>query len=77
MNNQALKLAAVALVLLRLPDVIARVGLSRSEIYRRIALGTFPANLKIGEHASAWNAAEVDKWIADRIAERDAKASAA
>ncbi len=66
----------VAVILLRLPQVQARTGLSRSEIYRRIASGTFPAPIKIGERASAWHSTEIDSWIAQRIAERDAKAVA-
>ena len=64
---------AASYALLRLPEVKARTGLSRSEIYRRIALGTFPAHVKIGQHASAWAEHEVSAWIADRIAARDAK----
>lgn len=68
--------AGAAFALERLPQVMARVGLSRSEIYRRIAAGDFPQPVKLGERASAWNAAEVDRWIADRIAARDAKAAA-
>jgi prophage regulatory protein len=70
-------MTAAAYALLRLPEVKARTGLSRSEIYRRVGLGTFPAPLKIGTHASAWNSAEVDAWIAARIAERDTKAAGA
>lgn len=62
-------------ILLRLPQVKLRTGLSRSELYRRIAAGTFPAPIKIGERASAWSSAEVERWIAERIAERDAKAA--
>jgi prophage regulatory protein len=67
-----------ALILERLPSVKARTGLSRSEIYRRIAAHppTFPAPVKLGKRSSAWNAAEVDRWIAGRIAARDAKAAA-
>ena len=65
-----------ALILERLPQVKARTGLGRSELYRRIAAGNFPAPIKIGERASAWNAAEVDGWITERIAARDAKAAA-
>jgi len=61
----------------RLHSVRARVSLSRSEIYRRVALGTFPKPVKLGERASAWSAAEIDQWIADRIAARDAKGRAA
>lgn len=74
-NNTAAP-ATGALILERLPLVKARTGLSRSEIYRRIAAGDFPAPCKLGERASAWNAAEVDRWITDRIAARDAKAAA-
>ena len=59
-------------VLLRLPQVSARTGLSRSELYRRITLGTFPMPIKIGARASAWNSLEIDHWIAERIAARDA-----
>jgi prophage regulatory protein len=65
-----------ALMLERLPAVKARTGLSRSEIYRRVQSGDVPAPIKLGERASAWNAAEVDSWITDRIAERDARAAA-
>ncbi len=74
-NTMPATMIATAYVLLRLPEVKARTGLSRSEIYRRVALGTFPAPVKLGEHASAWVASEVDQFIADRIAARDAKAA--
>ncbi|WP_226470106.1 helix-turn-helix transcriptional regulator [Luteimonas panaciterrae] len=60
------------LTLERLPNVLARTGLSRAVIYRRIASGEFPAPVKLGERASAWDAREVDRWIAERIAVRDA-----
>ncbi|MGH8147152.1 MAG: helix-turn-helix transcriptional regulator [Rhodanobacteraceae bacterium] len=63
-------------VLLRLPQVRARTGLGRSELYRRIAKGTFPAPVKIGVRASAWSSSEIDHWIAERIAQRDAMAAA-
>lgn len=67
---------AAASDLLRLPQVKARTGLSRSELYRRIAKGAFPAPVKIGVRASAWSSAEIDHWVAERIAERDAIAAA-
>ncbi|MDE2271001.1 MAG: AlpA family transcriptional regulator [Xanthomonadaceae bacterium] len=63
-------------VLLRLPQVKAQTGLSRSALYRRIAAGNFPAPIKIGARASAWSSEEVERWIAECIAQRDAKASA-
>lgn len=62
--------------LLRLPSVKKRTGLSRSEIYRRIAAGDFPKPIKLGERASAWAEHEVTAWIAARIAARDEKPQA-
>lgn len=67
--------ASGALILERLPQVKARTGLSRSELYRRMAAGDFPQPVKLGTRASAWNASEVDRWITGRITARDAKAS--
>lgn len=62
---------AAELTLYRLPEVRARCALSRSEIYRRIAIGEFPRPIKLGERASAWAAHEVTAWITARIAARD------
>lgn len=62
--------------LLRLPDVRRRVALSRSEIYRLIALGRFPRGVPLGERARAWDADEIEAWIQARIDARDAKAAA-
>jgi prophage regulatory protein len=55
--------------LLRLPAVKAATGLSRSEIYRRIALGEFPASVPIGTRARAWPASAVEFWVKARIGE--------
>jgi len=63
--------------LLRLPEVMQRVALSRSEIYRRVADGTFPAPCKLGERASAWPDSEISAWVEARIASRDMKGRAA
>lgn len=68
--------AGSRLALIRLPAVKAVTALSRSEIYRRIAAGTFPAPIKLGERASAWPEHEVYSWIAARIAARDGRAAA-
>lgn len=55
--------------LIRLPEVLERVGLSRSTIYTRIKEGTFPSPVKIGEKSMAFLEADVDAWILDRLAE--------
>lgn len=62
--------------LLRLPQVKARTGLSRSDLYRRVQSGDFPAPVKLGERASAWPEHEVSAWCEARIAARNAKAAA-
>lgn len=44
-------------------------GLSCSEIYRRIAAGTFPAQVTLGPKSVVWIEAEVLAWCDERIAE--------
>ncbi|MGF6665004.1 putative DNA-binding transcriptional regulator AlpA [Paraburkholderia atlantica] len=51
--------------LLRLADVKARTGLSRTTIYRFIADGKFPRNFPIGARAVAWLESDVTQWIVD------------
>ncbi len=58
--------------LLRLPEVIQTTGLARSTVYDGIRAGTFPAPVPLTATARAWRSDEIDVWIADRIAERDA-----
>ena len=53
--------------LLRLPQVRKAVGLSRSEIYRLMALGRFPQSVPLGERIRAWDADEVQAWVLQRI----------
>jgi len=52
---------------LRLPDVIAKTGLSRSTIYERMAEGTFPSAINLGGRSVAWIEAEIDDWINSQI----------
>ncbi|CAL79856.1 putative Prophage CP4-57 regulatory protein [Bradyrhizobium sp. ORS 278] len=53
--------------IIRLRTVLARTGLSRSTIYRKIAEGTFPAPLKISTNGSGWHDSEINSWIADPV----------
>ncbi|CAE6865510.1 hypothetical protein R69658_07838 [Paraburkholderia aspalathi] len=41
----------------------AATGLSKTQCYRLIQRGEFPAPLKIGARAVAWRASEVQAWI--------------
>ena len=49
--------------IVRLKTVLARTGLSRSTIYRKIAEGTFPAQLKVS--TNVWHESDINRWIAD------------
>ena len=61
--------------MLRLPEVVRRTALSRSQIYRLIELGTFPRQVPLGERAAGWVEGEVDGWLRERI-ERSRKRAA-
>ena len=52
--------------LLRLPDVVARVGLRRSRIYDLIAEGDFPQPVSLSERAVGWYEHEITQWCASR-----------
>lgn len=52
---------------LRLPDVKARVGKSRSAIYRDIQQGTFPAPIRIGAQSVAWDSDAIAEWQSKQI----------
>lgn len=56
--------------MLRLPQVLARTGLSRSTTYAMVAAGEFPKPVKLGRRAIGWIETEVDDWIAERGALR-------
>jgi prophage regulatory protein len=52
--------------LLRLPEVIHRVGLSRTTIYSLIATGEFPRQIVIGPRAVAWSQQELEAWMNEK-----------
>ena len=60
--------------IIRLRTVLSRTGLSRSTIYRKIAEGTFPPQIKISVNGSGWHGYEIDRWIANPVAWRPKRA---
>ncbi|MGB8477673.1 MAG: AlpA family transcriptional regulator [Acidobacteriaceae bacterium] len=56
--------------ILRLPDVKARTGLSRSTIYLRLAEGSFPRPVSLGARSIGFVEAEIDAWVDERIRAR-------
>ena len=55
--------------ILRLTDVIAMTGLSRSTIYLRMVQGKFPKKINLGSRDVGWISSEVNEWIEERIRE--------
>jgi prophage regulatory protein len=55
--------------ILRLKDVMRRIGLSRSTIYQRMSERTFPQAISLGSGARAigWLESEVDDWLHQQI----------
>jgi len=57
----------------RLPQVMARTGLSRSTIYELIRKGKFPSQINLGPRAVGWIESEIVNWIEARIDESRAR----
>ncbi|MCO6387097.1 AlpA family transcriptional regulator [Aliihoeflea sp. 40Bstr573] len=53
--------------IIRLNTVLSRTGLSRSTIYRKIAEGTFPTQIRISVNGAGWHESEIDRWVADPV----------
>lgn len=51
--------------IIRLSTVLERTGLSRSTMYRKIAEGTFPGQIKISVNGAGWRESDINRWIAD------------
>ena len=57
--------------LIRLPEVLDRVGLKKTAVYKMMAEEEFPRPVKIGT-SSAWVEHEITEWIAVRMSARQA-----
>jgi len=53
--------------LLRLPQVKASTGLSKSSIYARIAEGTFPKQIPLGSRLVVWVESDIQNWINEQV----------
>ena len=63
--------------ILRCPEVLARVGVSRSTIYLWVSKGRFPKPIQLGERATGWLESTVTEWIERKAAEAEAARQAA
>lgn len=57
---------------LRIPEVVAMIGMGRSTVYDMLAAGTFPAPVKLAVRVVAWRESEVRAWMAAQIAKGQA-----
>jgi prophage regulatory protein len=60
--------------IIRERKVRERVSLSHATIWRKVRSGDFPAPVKLGVQAVGWVEREIDGWIAERMASREADA---
>jgi prophage regulatory protein len=63
----------MAEVILRLPAVKVKTGLSRSAIYHHVADGSFPSPVPLGTRTVGWVESEVEAWISCKIKEREGR----
>lgn len=57
--------------IIRIAEMMALTGRRRSALYEDIAAGRMPRQIKIGPRAVGWLRSDVERWIAERVAERD------
>ena len=49
--------------ILRIKAVMQRTGLTRPTLYRKIAEGTFPRQIRISTNCIGWRESAVDAWL--------------
>ncbi len=53
--------------ILRIQQVQARTGLSRSGIYQKISEGTFPSQIPLGKRAIGFSESSISLWVSEQI----------
>lgn len=53
--------------ILRLKQVIRKVGLSKSTIYEKMSEGLFPTSIKLSERSVGWLESDINDWISSKI----------
>ena len=49
--------------ILRLNTVLDRTGLSRATLYRKVADGTFPKQIRIATRCMGWRESAINDWL--------------
>ena len=53
--------------ILRLKDVTAKTGLSRSTIYELLSVGKFPKPIKLSQRCIGFLESDIDNWLSEKI----------
>jgi prophage regulatory protein len=53
--------------ILRIKSVLARTGLTRSTLYRKMAGGTFPKNMRISTRCMGWRETAIAAWLNNSV----------
>lgn len=56
--------------LLRLPQVLEIIPVSKSTWWHGVKSGRFPASIKLGERVTVWRATDIQKFIDDAATEK-------
>ena len=68
--------SAPAVRFLKLAEVIAKLGISKSEIHRRVrTVPNFPKPIHMGARCVVYSSVEVDQYMRECMAKRDADAA--
>jgi len=49
--------------LMRLPSVLERLGISKTEFYRRVKQGAAPSAVRLGANSVAWLESDIEQYI--------------
>lgn len=66
MNTTPDAITSAPLRYLRMPEVLARVGVSWITLWRWEKQGLFPKRRLLGQRVVGWVEAEIDQWCAER-----------
>jgi len=71
MGSACLEKATQPRRFIKLPKVRDYTSFSTSELYRRIAAGTFPKQIRLGPKSVVWDESEVLAWCEQMAAQRE------
>lgn len=71
MQNQHPQQTPAGIKAIRLPQVLDKTGLSRSQVYRLVAAGKFPSPTHLSERITVWKELDIDQWLAAKFSSHD------